>query len=114
MLYCRRFPLKLKWAVYDSYVRPAILYDNEAWYVKEIGFLCRTERCTVRAMCGAQKRSTNKMFMLCMSETIDQLAMATIVSLYGHVLIRRDGHVLIKALHFEVEGQMKKGRPKRM
>ena len=27
----RRFPLKLKGAVYKSYVRPAILYGREAW-----------------------------------------------------------------------------------
>ena len=29
------FPLKLKWAVYRSYVRPAILYGSEAWCLKE-------------------------------------------------------------------------------
>ena len=32
---------------------------------------------------------------------------------YGHVLRREDGHVLRRALDFEDEGQMKKGRPKR-
>ena len=30
-----RFPLKLKGAVYKSYVRPAILYGSEAWCLKE-------------------------------------------------------------------------------
>ena len=30
-----------------------------------------------------------------------------------HVLRREDGHVLRRALEFEVEGQRKKGRPKR-
>ena len=30
LLYDRGFPLKLKGAVYGSYVRPAILYGNEA------------------------------------------------------------------------------------
>ena len=30
-----RFPLKLKGAVYRSYVRPAILYGSEAWCLKE-------------------------------------------------------------------------------
>ena len=28
LLYGRKFPLKLKWAVYKSYVRPAILYGS--------------------------------------------------------------------------------------
>ena len=30
LLYGWRFPLRLKWAVYESYVRPAILYGSEA------------------------------------------------------------------------------------
>ena len=35
LLYGRRFPLKLKGAVYKSYVRPSILYGSEAWCLKE-------------------------------------------------------------------------------
>ena len=57
-----------------------------------------TERSMVRAMRGVQlkdrKRSTDLMFMLGLSETIDQLAMANSVRWYGHVLMREDGHVL--------------------
>ena len=48
------------------------------------------------------------MFMLGLSETIDQLTMAKIW--YGHVLRREDVHVLRRALDFEVEGQRKKGK----
>ena len=59
------------------------------------------------------KRSTDLMFMLGLSETIDLLAMATCVCWYGDVLRREDGHVLRRALTFEVEGQRKKGRLKR-
>ena len=35
------------------------------------------------------------------------------VRLYGHMLRREDCHVLRRALDFEVEGYMMKGRPKR-
>ena len=35
LLYGRRFPLWLKLAVYESYVRPAMLYGSEAWCLKE-------------------------------------------------------------------------------
>ena len=35
MLYERRFPLKLKGAVYKNYVRPAILYKSKAQCLKE-------------------------------------------------------------------------------
>ena len=51
--------------------------------------------------------------MLGLCETIDQLAMVSSVRWYGHVLRRVDGRVLRRALDFEVEGQRKKGRPKR-
>ena len=56
----------------------------------EMGILRRTERSTVRAMCAVQlkdrKRSMDLTFMLGLSETIDQLAMANSVRWYGNVL----------------------------
>ena len=53
------------------------------------------------------------MSMLCLNETMDQLAMANNVPRYGHVLRREVGHVLRRTLDFVVEGQRKKGMPKR-
>ena len=35
LLHGRRYPLKLKGTVYNSYVRPSILYGSEAWCLKE-------------------------------------------------------------------------------
>ena len=49
------------------------------------------------------------MFMLGLNETIDQLAMANSVCWNGHVLRRKNGHVLRRGLDLEVEGQRKKG-----
>ena len=43
--------------------------------------------------------------MLGWNETIDQLAMASSVSWYGHVSRREGGRVLRMALDFEAEGQ---------
>ena len=94
MLYGRRFPLRLKGAVYWSYVRSAILYGSEAWCLKEseMGILRRTEGSMVRTMCGVRlkdrKRSTDLVFMLGLKETFDQLSMANSVRWYGHVLRR--------------------------
>ena len=51
--------------------------------------------------------------MLGLNKTVNHLVMANSVRWYGHVLRREDGHVLRRALDFEVEGQRKKGRPKR-
>ena len=42
------------------------------------------------------------------------MAKANGVRWYGHVLRRDDGHVLRKALEFEVKGKGKRGRPKKM
>ena len=80
-----RFPKKLKLDVYMSYVRSAILNGSDAWCLKEseIGILQWTERSMVRAMLGVllkdRKRSTDLMFMLGMSESIDQMAMTNSV-----------------------------------
>ena len=35
LLHGRKFHLKPKWAAYKSYIRPAILYESEAWCMKE-------------------------------------------------------------------------------
>ena len=119
LLYGRRFSLSLKGAVYKIYLSPAMLYGSEAWCLKEseIGILRRTERSVVRAMYGVQlkdrKRSTDLMFMLGLNETIDQFSIANSVGWYGHSLRREGGHVLRRALDFEVEGQRKKGRLRR-
>ena len=42
--------------------------------------------------------------MLGLKETIDQLAMTNSVHWCSHVLRREDGHVLKRALDFDVEG----------
>ena len=100
-------------------MRPAILYGSDAWFSKEseMGFLRRTPASMVRAVCGVQLKDRNRsmdfMSMLGLSETMDQLTTANSVHWYGRVLRREDGHVLRRALDFEVEGQRKKWRPKR-
>ena len=73
LLHGWRFPLKMKGAVYKSYVSLAILYGSEAWCLKEseMGILGKTEKSMVRAMCGVQRkdreRSTDFMFILGLS-----------------------------------------------
>ena len=77
LLYVWRFPLRLKCAVYGSYVRPAPLYGSKAWCLKEseMGILRTTERSMERAMYVVQlkdrERSADLMFMLGLNETVD-------------------------------------------
>ena len=59
-------------------------------------------------MCGAKL-----MEILGLKETVVQMAKANGVRWYGHALRRDDGHVLRKALEFEVKGKRKRGRPKK-
>ena len=62
----------------------------------------------VRAMCGAKliekKGTEDLMEMLRLKETVVQMATANGVRWYGHVLR--------KALEFEVKGKRKRGQPK--
>ena len=78
----------------------------------EMEILRATERSMMIAICGVQlkdrKRATNLMLMLDLNETIDLSAMANSVDWYGDVLWREDGHVLRRALAFEVVGLRKK------
>ena len=60
-----------------------------------------------------RKRVMDLMLMLGLNETINQLAMANSIGLHGHVMRRKDGHVLTRSLNIEFEGQRRKRRLKR-
>ena len=51
--------------------------------------------------------------MLGLDEAINQIDMANSVCCYVHVSRKGDGHVVKRALDFEVEGRMRNWRPKR-
>ena len=50
--------------------------------------------------------------LLGLKETVVQMAKANGVRWYRPVLRRDDGHVLRKAMEFEVKGKRKRGRPR--
>ena len=118
VLYGRRFSLKIKGRVYQSYVRSAILYGSETWCLTEgeVAILRRTERAMLRAMCGVKlmdKKITKELMeMLGLVESLEMIAKANAVRWYGHVLRREDGNILRKALDLEVMGKRRRGRPK--
>ena len=62
---------------------------------------------------GEKKRTEDLMEMLGLKETVVQVAKANGMRWYGHVLRRADGHILRKAMEFEVRGKRQRGRPKK-
>ena len=70
LLNSKRFSLKVKGMVYQSYVSVVMLHGSETWCLREneIAVLRRTETTMVRAMCGAKrmekKRTEDLMEML--------------------------------------------------
>ena len=106
-MHSKRFSLKLKGMVYKSCVRSAMLYESETLCLRE-NEMAIFERAMVRAICGVKL-----MEMLGLKETAVQMAKATEVRWYGHVLTMDDGLVLRKALEFKVRCKRKRGRPKK-
>ena len=84
----------MKGKICKSYVRSFVLYGSETWCFREneLAILKRTERSTVRAMCGVKlvdkKNTEDLMNMLGLKEAADKLAKANGLSWYGHVLRR--------------------------
>ena len=116
----KRLSLKMKGKIYRCCVRSAILYGSETWCLREteMSILRRTERAMVRAMCGVkladEKRTEELMNRLGLEESIDKLARANGLRWYGHILRKEDGEAIREALHFNIEGPRKRGRPKMM
>ena len=83
MLYGRKFSVKMKERIYQSYVRSAMLYGSEMWCLREneMAILRRTEKAMMRAMCKVKviEKRTNQelMSLLNLKDTLDGLARAS-------------------------------------
>ena len=79
-----------------------------------MGVFRRTERAMCDAKPAERKNTEGMMDMLGFNQTIDKMAKAIGVRWLGHVLRKEDDDVVRNALGFNVEGQRKRGRLKRM
>ena len=83
MLYGRKFSVKMKKRIYQSYVRSAMLNGSEMWCLREneMAILRRTEKAMMRAMCKVKviEKRTNQelMSLLNLKDTLDGLARAS-------------------------------------
>ena len=64
----RKFSLKMKGRIYQSWVRSAMLYESETWCLRENEMATlRTEKPMMRAMCGVkiiEKRTSQELMSL--------------------------------------------------
>ena len=71
-----------------------MLYGSEAWCLKEIGILRRTERAIIRVMCGVklldQRNSKELMDMLGVKDALDTMAKASSMRWYGQYRIQHE------------------------
>ena len=71
-----------------------MLHGSEAWCLKEIGILRRTDRAIIRAMCGVklldQRNSEELMDMLGVKESLHRMAKASSMRWYGQYRIQRE------------------------
>ena len=109
---------RVKGKVYNTVVRPAMLYGAETWSVKKAHErkLNLVEMRMLRWMCGISKVDRVR------NERIREIAKVRDISAkvqerrlkwYGHVMRREDGYVGRRAMSMEVEGRRKRGRPRR-
>ena len=113
----RRMQVKLKGKVYNTVIRPAMLYGAETWATtkRQEKRIEVTEMRMLRYMCGVTRkykignehiRGTTSVVQASKKITERRLHW------YGHVMRRDDEHILKKVLRADIPGKRKRGRPK--
>ena len=113
----RRISLRVKWKVYKTFVRPAMMYGVDTWAVKKTQEkkLDVAEMTMLRWMSGVTKldrirneriRGTTKV------GEISKKVHESRLMWYGHVLRRENEYVGKRVMAMEVPGKRRRGRPK--
>jgi predicted GNAT family acetyltransferase len=118
MLCGKGWSLKMKGKLYSTCVRTVMTYGGETWTMRreDEDVLIRAERRMVRMMCGVSMRerrlSSELRESLGVEQDVGDVLRKSRLRWYGHVK-RREASVGVKrALEFEVEGKLGRGRPK--
>ena len=114
----RRISLRVKWKVYNTVVRPAMVYSAETWSVKKAQEkkLDVAEMRMLRWMSGVTKldRIGNERIRGTTNVgEISKKVQESRLKWYGHVLRREDDYVGKRVMAMEVAGKRRRGRPKR-
>ena len=118
----------MKGMIYPSCVRSAMLYGSKIWCLREnekfwevFGKMRNFEKdqeshgeSNVWCKTDEEKEDKGPNGDVGIEGNSGSMAKANGVRWYGHVFRRDDGHVLRKALEFEVKGKRKQRRPNKM
>ena len=112
-----RMPLKLKLKVYESMVRPAIMYGSECWTLrkKEEQLLERTEMRMLRRILGVTLRDKIRNEEIRRRTRVTSIVKKVKIGRlrwFGHVVRREDYQVVKRAWKEPVRGSRGRGRPR--
>ena len=112
----RRMPVKLKGKVYETVVRPALLYGAETWATTrgQEAQLEVNEMRMLRWMCGVTRRdSIRNEYIRGTTRVVQASKKITEKRLkwYGHVKRMKEEHIVRRMLDVEIPGKRRRGRP---
>ena len=110
--------LRMKGILYSTCVRTVMTYGGETWTMRkeDENVLIRTERKMIRMMCGVnllnKKNSESLRELMKIELDVSELLRRSRLRWYGHVMRREADAGIKRALEFEVEGRLARGRPR--
>ena len=109
--------LKIRGALYKSYVRSALTYGGECWAlrIEDERRLVTTEMRMLRLICGKtlkDKITNEKVYEITSVDEMKEFLQGQGLCWLGHVERMDENRGPAKALHFYIDG-WKKGRPKK-
>ena len=112
-----RMPLKLKLKVYESMVRPVIIYGSECWTLrkKEEQLLERTEMKMLRRILGVTLRDKIRNEEIRRRTRVTSIVKKVEIGRlrwFGHVVRREDYQMVKRAWKEPVRGSRGRGRPR--
>jgi len=112
----KKVSLHLKGKLYQSCVRPCMIYASETWAFKQedLNRLVRAERQMVRSMCNVSlmdRKSSSVLLDMLGINTMEEVIRCGRLRWFGHVERKSDGDWIRKCMSHEVTGTRPKGRP---
>lgn len=118
MLCTKGLSNRMKGVLYKSCVRPAMTYEGETWATKaeDIRRMCTAEMRMLRMMCGVkidERRRNDEIRSMMGVVSVEDCLERERLRWFGHVMRRSEESELTKAMRSDIQGDKKRGRPKK-